>query len=86
MKIKRIILTTCAVAGMSVATLAGAQGDERVLSFSDLDVDSDLRISATEARADAVVGAQFVERDTNQDGYLDAQEFALIDRSDKDYQ
>ncbi|MEO0365938.1 MAG: hypothetical protein AAF265_10630 [Pseudomonadota bacterium] len=67
----------------SLATGAYAQGDSQGKTFSDLD--KDLRVSLNEAEADPIVAGQFATLDQDADGYLDTQEFARVDRRDRDY-
>ncbi|MEL7022232.1 MAG: hypothetical protein AAGL69_00605 [Pseudomonadota bacterium] len=69
----------------SLATGAYAQGDSQGKTFSELDLDKDLRVSLNEAEADPIVAGQFATLDQDADGYLDTQEFARVDRRDRDY-
>ncbi|MEL6869580.1 MAG: hypothetical protein AAFO81_07245 [Pseudomonadota bacterium] len=83
----RYLLAAAATAALATfGQNALAQADAEDKSFSQLDQDSDLRVSAEEARADQDVLSQFGKLDANADGYLDRQEFAQIDRNDRDYQ
>ena len=78
--------TALAAGLLAIGGTAIAQGDEQDKSFGELDVDRDFQISAEEARADSDVAKQFAALDENGDGYLDTQEFARLERADKNYQ
>lgn len=73
-----------------VATLGGATAGEPkdvnvvmrpVTSFGYLDTDKDSRITRDEAKADWAVAQGFERADTNRDGTLDREEFAILQKS-----
>ncbi|MEL7312820.1 MAG: hypothetical protein AAFN07_14995 [Pseudomonadota bacterium] len=76
---------TAALLLTAMTASAFAQGESQGKTFGELDLDKDLRVSLNEAEADPVVAGQFAQLDQDADGYLDTQEFARVDRRDRDY-
>ena len=83
---RTLLATAVAIAATSFGSIAQAQGDDSDKSFSELDTNGDLLISAEEAAADADVSAQFAALDANADGYVDVKEFERLDRRDRRYE
>lgn len=54
------------------------RGRDAEQSLDELDTSGDGRVSRQEAEADPELGAAFVSRDSNQDGYLDQQEIERV--------
>jgi len=69
--------TLTALALMAVSGFAWA-GSGKV-SFQDLDTNRDGQISLEEAKKAPEISKKFVQADTNQDGKLDAAEFAALE-------
>lgn len=85
------MLKTLCRASWAVVTLtvlaggAAAAGDLKVAmrpvtSFGYLDTDKDARIAPAEAKADWAVAQGFERADSNHDGYLDRDEFAVLSK------
>lgn len=72
---KKHLLTALAL--MAVSGLAWAGSGKA--SFEDLDTNHDGQISIDEAKKAPEVSKGFVRADTNQDGKLDAAEFAALE-------
>ncbi len=72
---KKHLLTALAL--MAVSGLAWA-GSGKV-SFQDLDTNRDGQISLDEAKKSPEIAKKFVRADANQDGKLDAAEFAALE-------
>ena len=72
---KKHLLTALAL--MTVSGLAWAGSGK--ISFQDLDTNRDGQISLEEAKKAPDVSKRFVQADTNQDGKLDAAEFAALE-------
>lgn len=72
---KKHLLTALAL--MTVSGFAWA-GSGKV-SFQDLDTNRDGQISLEEAKKAPEISKKFVQADTNQDGKLDAAEFAALE-------
>ncbi len=69
-----------ALALMTVLTVSGfAWAGSGKVSFQDLDTNRDGQISLEEAKKAPEVSKGFVRADTNQDGKLDAAEFAALE-------
>ena len=69
-----------ALALMTVLTISGfAWAGSGKISFQDLDTNRDGQISLDEAKKAPEVSKGFVRADTNQDGKLDAAEFAALE-------
>ena len=69
-----------ALALMTVLTVSGfAWAGSGKISFQDLDTNRDGQISLEEAKKAPEVSKGFVRADTNQDGKLDAAEFAALE-------
>ena len=66
-----------ALALMAVSGFAWAGSGK--ISFQDLDANRDGQISLEEAKKAPEVSKKFVQADTNQDGKLDAAEFAALE-------
>ena len=77
--IKKHIVTALAL--MAVSGLAWA-GSGKV-SFQDLDSNRDGQITLDEAKKSPEVKARFTQADANQDGKLDAAEFAALETMPK---
>lgn len=69
--------TLAALALMAVSGLAWAEGGSK--SFQDLDKNGDGKISLEEAKKSPEIKSGFTQADTNQDGSLDAGEFAALE-------
>jgi len=72
---KKHLLTALAL--MTVSGFAWAGSGK--ISFQDLDTNRDGQISLEEAKKAPEVSKKFVQADTNQDGKLDAAEFAALE-------
>jgi Ca2+-binding EF-hand superfamily protein len=77
---KKHLLTALAL--MTVSGFAWA-GSGKV-SFQDLDTNRDGQISLEEAKKAPEISKKFVQADTNQDGKLDAAEFAALEAMPKE--
>lgn len=56
--------------------LALAEENVRIKDFAALDMDKDGRVSGGEAQADTTLAEQFVQADSNKDGFLTKQEYS----------
>jgi Ca2+-binding EF-hand superfamily protein len=72
---KKHLLTALALMAVSGFAWAGSGK----ISFQDLDTNRDGQISLEEAKKAPDVSKRFVQADTNQDGKLDAAEFAALE-------
>ena len=77
---KRYTLTALALLAVSGLTWAGSGA----ASFQDLDKNHDGQISLDEAKKSTEVKDRFTEADVNQDGKLDAAEFAALEAMPKE--
>jgi hypothetical protein len=75
--IKKHMLTALVLMAVSGFAWAGTAADKS--SFEALDTNHDGQISRDEAKKSADVSKKFVQADTNQDGKLDAAEFAALE-------
>lgn len=74
---KKHMLTALILMAVSGFAWAGAAADKT--SFEQLDANHDGQISRDEAKKSPEVSKKFVQADTNQDGKLDAAEFAALE-------
>ena len=72
---KKHLLTALALMAVSGFAWAGSGK----ISFQDLDANRDGQISLEEAKKAPDIAKKFVQADTNQDGKLDAAEFAALE-------
>lgn len=69
--------------GLLAAGVASAQIPKSAATFSDLDADRNGRIDVYEAEADKRVLESFNRLDANRDGLLSSDEFALLEKLEK---
>lgn len=76
------VLMAIILIGVGSVTLAASPDTamKPVTSFGYLDTDKDLRVSASEAKADWAVAQRFDQADRDHDGYLDKDEFQALVR------